>query len=153
LTKAVSMHARGMSQPPLRGRQAPPYRMLEDWVRLTLAGNPQLREPPAPAPERPAFGPGPSSPVSWGEESAKPLPAVPLPPLPPPAPPPATATPATAGAAPAKLPVAQAGAAVKLPTTPPPSKPSGGEPADPVDPEAFNRQYHPVRKEGPKLPE
>jgi hypothetical protein len=41
LTKAVSDHAK-MGQAPLKGRQAPAFRALEDWVKLTLANNPQL---------------------------------------------------------------------------------------------------------------
>jgi hypothetical protein len=44
LTKAVSAHG-SLAQAPLRNRQAPAYRTLEDWVRLTLANNPAIREP------------------------------------------------------------------------------------------------------------
>lgn len=60
LTKAVSIHG-GSEQAPLKGRQLAPYQTLEEWLRLTLATNPQLQErggalpvppPPAtPAPE------------------------------------------------------------------------------------------------------
>jgi hypothetical protein len=59
LTKAVSAHDGKMAQAPLKGRQAPAYRVLQDWVEQTLAANPQLQtlaagpppeSPPAPAP-------------------------------------------------------------------------------------------------------
>jgi hypothetical protein len=43
LIKAVSLHGEA-SQPPLKSRQAPAFRHLEDWVRATLADNPQLQE-------------------------------------------------------------------------------------------------------------
>jgi hypothetical protein len=43
LIKAVSDHAH-IGQAPLRDRQAAPYRTLENWVKLTVADNPQLRE-------------------------------------------------------------------------------------------------------------
>jgi hypothetical protein len=43
LTKAVAVHGRA-SQPPLKNRQAPPYRNLEDWVRANLARNPVAPE-------------------------------------------------------------------------------------------------------------
>ncbi len=45
LTKAVNIHG-GSGQAPLKGRQTVPYQTLEDWLRLTLATNPQLRERP-----------------------------------------------------------------------------------------------------------
>ena len=43
LIKAVSDHAH-TGQAPLRDRQAAPYRTLENWVKLTVADNPHLRE-------------------------------------------------------------------------------------------------------------
>jgi hypothetical protein len=43
LVKAVSIHG-DMVQPPLKGRQAPAFRVLEDWVQGTLANNPQLAQ-------------------------------------------------------------------------------------------------------------
>jgi hypothetical protein len=56
LTKSVSVHGE-MAQAPLRNRQAPAYRALEDWVGRTLANNPQLQErasnPPPAAPAAP----------------------------------------------------------------------------------------------------
>src|SRR5262249_7997781 len=48
LVKAVSIHG-DMVQPPLKGRQAPAYRVLEDWVQATLASNPQLAQRPTAA--------------------------------------------------------------------------------------------------------
>src|SRR5262249_34693267 len=45
LVKAASIHGARV-QPPLKGRQAPAYRVLEDWVQATLASNPQLGQRP-----------------------------------------------------------------------------------------------------------
>lgn len=42
LLKAVSVHGE-MAQPALKGRQSAAYKTLEEWVRVTLDGNPQLR--------------------------------------------------------------------------------------------------------------
>src|SRR5205823_10056255 len=46
LTKSVSVHG-PMPQAPLKGRQAAAYRTLEEWVKLTVANNPQLQDRPA----------------------------------------------------------------------------------------------------------
>jgi hypothetical protein len=43
LLKAVSIHG-DMTQPALKGKQAQAYKILEDWVQLTIANNPQLHE-------------------------------------------------------------------------------------------------------------
>jgi hypothetical protein len=43
LTKSVSVHG-PLAQAPLKNRQAPAYRTLEEWVRLTLASNPGLHD-------------------------------------------------------------------------------------------------------------
>jgi hypothetical protein len=69
LTKAVSDHAH-VGQAPLRGRQVAAYRMLEEWVRLTLENNPQLHEQLAP-------GTAPTTAAAhadsvWGEENGRP---------------------------------------------------------------------------------
>src|SRR5262249_1494116 len=37
LLKAVSAHGSDVSKAPLPGRDSPPFRALEEWVRLTLA--------------------------------------------------------------------------------------------------------------------
>jgi hypothetical protein len=45
LLKAVTAHWSGENtQPPFKGRQAPAYRVLEDWVVMTVAHNPQLAQ-------------------------------------------------------------------------------------------------------------
>lgn len=46
LTKAVSIHGKPgeMAQSPLKNREVPAYRSLEEWVRITLAKNPQFQE-------------------------------------------------------------------------------------------------------------
>jgi hypothetical protein len=53
LVKAVSVHGEA-SQPPIKSRQAPAYRALEDWIRATIAGNPQLEDATATAAPRSA---------------------------------------------------------------------------------------------------
>ena len=68
LSKAVSVHG-SQEQAPIKNRQAVAYRVLEDWVRGTLADNPQLLDeaakkaaaPPMPAPSAnaPATPPSP----------------------------------------------------------------------------------------------
>jgi hypothetical protein len=120
LTKSVISHG-GVAQAPLRGRQAPAYRALEDWVRLTLAHNPQLQgRPGGPAPAGPAHAPHAPAPARsdthWGEDHG---------------PPPTPAAPASAPASPA---------------------PAAAEAVDPVDPEVFNRQFHPGGKAPPPAP-
>ena len=138
LTKAVSAHDAKMAQAPLKGRQAPAYRVLEDWVEQTLAGNPQLQalaaappppEPPAalppepkavaePAPARAAAAPQPREEEAGQFGADAPAPAKPAQP-----PTPARVEPAPAPAAPAG-------------------------PVDPFDPLIFNRQMHPERGQG-----
>jgi hypothetical protein len=57
LVKAVSVHGEA-SQPPIKSRQAPAYRAIEDWIHATVAGNPQLEgamttaTPPVAAPDQ-----------------------------------------------------------------------------------------------------
>jgi hypothetical protein len=120
LTRAVSDHAH-IGQAPLRGRQVAAYHMLQDWVRLTLENNPQLREQAAAAaapstPEAAAHGTS-----SFGEEQVRPAP--------PPAPPGAPAAPAAAKPAATASPAAPA-------------------PPDPYDPEEFNRLARPEKPRG-----
>jgi hypothetical protein len=43
LIKAVSRHGSD-DQPPIRGREAPPFRLLLEWIRMTAAANPHLRQ-------------------------------------------------------------------------------------------------------------
>jgi hypothetical protein len=121
LTRAVSDHAH-VGLAPLRGRQVAAYHMLEDWVRLTLDNNPQLREQLAPpGPPLATDAPG-RAPSAFGEEQVRPAPS-PTPPGPP-APPPTSKPAATA-------------------------KPAGPpQPPDPYDPEDFNRLAHPDKPRG-----
>jgi hypothetical protein len=116
LTKAVSVHG-SMEKAPLAGRQAVAFHTLEDWVKRTLADNPQLHEriagatvSPAPAS---AFAEGRAEPVKI-EETAK------------------VASPAPSA------PVAAPAASAPAPKT-------AADPADPYSPDAFNRQFHPER--------
>lgn len=69
LLKAVGAHGE-LGQPPLKGRQAPAYKLLESWVQATLANNPQLRDrgTETKAAERPAF----AAPAGVKEETRPP---------------------------------------------------------------------------------
>jgi hypothetical protein len=49
LVKAVSIHG-DANQPPIKSRQSPPYRAIEEWIRATIANNPQLQDSTAGAP-------------------------------------------------------------------------------------------------------
>jgi hypothetical protein len=122
LTKAVSAHDGKMAQAPLKGRQAPAYRVLEDWVQQTLATNPQLQE--LAAAEPPAGRAGAPEPTAFAESRVAPAPR------------PADGL--------REQPVAPPAAAHKDEAAP--SSPPG--PADPFDPVIFNRQMHPER--GPR---
>ena len=53
LSKAVSVHG-PLEQAPFKNRQAAAYRTLEDWVKNTLADNPQLVDQPQTRPVVPA---------------------------------------------------------------------------------------------------
>jgi hypothetical protein len=122
LTKAVSAHG-SLAQAPLRNRQAPAYRTLEDWVRLTLANNPAIREP-ATAPHAETHSPAPAKGDTKGEPAfaADASPSGDSP-----------STPPTTAAAPAK-----------------PAAPAAPDPFDPAD---FNRQIRPDPKPAaPKKP-
>jgi hypothetical protein len=131
LTKAVSDHAH-TGQAPLKDRKHAPYRTLESWVRLTVANNPHLRDSRPPAPVTPVSAPGlPASNLpradanvsrtAWGADARPPV-------APPSAPSPARP--------PGPVPVSNSVGA-----PPPPPPPVG--PADPYDPEPFNRQARP----------
>jgi hypothetical protein len=138
LAKAVSDHAH-VGQAPLRDRKVAPYRALENWVKLTVDNNPHLRDalpnsspatPPvatAPtAPRLPSTSPTPEprsavegSNSQWGVEGR----------------------PATAPASPTPQPPASGPVPIwHMAATPPPPP---AAPADPYDPEVFNRQAHP----------
>lgn len=134
LTKAISDHAH-TGRPPLRDRKDAPYRTLENWIKQTVADNPHLRDtqpapavapaaPPSANPERHPATTEASS--QWGAD-ARPA-----------------ANPASPSVpSPAPVPVSRTTAA-----PPPPPPPTG--PADPYDPEPFNRQSHPeTNKPGP----
>jgi hypothetical protein len=129
LTKSVSLHGLGMTTAPLRGRQAPAYLTLERWVMDTLANNPQLRanvanEPPATATTA-AIASMPPSPArqngQFGDERA------------------ANSAPAVTGTAPVAMPTS---------TEPAGARPVSGPSSDPVDPDDFNKHFHPERKGG-----
>ncbi len=121
LVKAVSDHAH-TGQAPLRDRQSAPYRALENWVKLTVADNPQLcgksenrnpkSESSTPLVEEPRTKSGEDS--KWGAEARSHAPAPP-------------------------------------PSGKPKEKTASSQPAvatpDPYDPEPFNRKMHPEAPE------
>ncbi len=109
LMKAVSVHG-DLGQAPLKGRQTPAYRALEEWVQIAVGKGAPAGEPPTPAP---APTPMKTRPV-----------------------------PAEVHAAPAAPAGPSSNFAMPPGTSPtPPSR----EPADPFDPEIFNRQMHPAK--------
>ncbi|MFO0878099.1 MAG: hypothetical protein U0840_12175 [Gemmataceae bacterium] len=142
LSKALTVHGPGMTQAPLKNRQAAAFRSLEYWVVRTAETNPHLREEAHASvigtegrasprtdekfgQDREAKGPGVPPPTATPDRSGpavSPVPMVPMPPMPMPRlenAPPATARP---------------------------------DPLDPVDPEGFNREFH-TQKSGGMPPE
>lgn len=73
LSKAVSVHG-PLDQAPIKNRQSAAYRTLEDWVKATLADNPQLHDRPlvASPPPVPAAPPVEVRPVGFAEQTAPP---------------------------------------------------------------------------------
>lgn len=115
LIKAVSLHGPGMSQAPLKGKQAPAYRHLEQWVVRAMENNPHLIDLPAvsttaavPPPGVERSRPG----MGWGEDRAT------------------------------QPPVRVA----SVPPGPTVGKEAPKRSADPLDPDTFNREFHPGRK-------
>jgi hypothetical protein len=147
LVKAVSMHG-GAAQAPLKSRQTPAFRHLEEWIEQTLADNPYLLEEPARAAKTSSgeTGPvarraGPRKPSESTEEVGVFQPAVsadgPDP----------GAAPVVAVTGPALKPNRKAsGTAHPARQTPAagPPKPRPA-PADPFDPLIFNQQMHPEK--------
>jgi hypothetical protein len=164
LVKAVSIHGNA-AQPPLKSRQSPPFRTLEEWVQMTVANNPHLRE------ER------------WAPSEAAKVAVLPLTPeaappvtvaMKPPAPPqtqPAAKNPAASAAANVRQTLqrlTQPQPEAPLPgtvvsgqptaTTPPvrgnsspePAVPVAATPADEFDPLIFNTQMHSNGKQNNK---
>jgi hypothetical protein len=127
LGKAVSVHGTGMTQAPLRSRTAPAYRTLEAWVQMTLDSNPHLRDQAVAS--TPFIPPLPTT-SHWGEEREAPAAAPPVVP---------DATPKQQQVSAAPAPPAQN--AETAPVAP--ARPASN---DPVDPEGFNREFHPNRK-------
>lgn len=88
LVMAASIHG-GAAQAPLKGRQTPAYRALEEWVKATVAGNPQLQR------TRLAAAPAERETGNFAAGKAEPQPAKTSDPAPPASPPkPAEAQPA-----------------------------------------------------------
>lgn len=121
LARAVTVHGGDSDQPPIKNRQAPAYRILEDWMQWALRMPAHEAISPAPAAEHRVSEPVFSKPA---------VPAAPPAPVQPPAPQPAPVQPPEPAQAPA-------------PDAQPPTA-SGS--ADPFDPMIFNQQMHGERK-------
>ncbi|MBY0230519.1 MAG: hypothetical protein K2W96_14635 [Gemmataceae bacterium] len=68
IAKAITLHAEGMTVPPLHGKhQMEAARMLERWVRQAVANNPGLQAPPAPVAPPAAMAVVPAKPTVFGE--------------------------------------------------------------------------------------
>ena len=85
LVKAVSIHG-DANQPPIKSRQSPPYRAIEDWIHATIANNPQLQDStagatPATAPEQKSAPQAQSAQLGFGRgtPASSSKPAVPAP--------------------------------------------------------------------------
>lgn len=138
LVKAVSAHG-GTTRAPLPGRRSAPYNILREWVEMTVANNPHLREEKMLATPRKAV---PSEvQAAFATESGKSAAAEPRP------------LPALTGAAPvapeitpASAQPLQPGAVVRPgdPEAPMNNRPAA--PKDEFDPTIFNQQMHPERK-------
>jgi hypothetical protein len=140
LVKAVSAHGNN-AQPPIHGREAPPFRLLRDWIEMTVSTNPHLKEmahvqeasagarAPAVAQDRPGQA-ATAQPPGAGGEGAQPTGPV------------VVSEPATFES----QPLAPAGTASSTrggrpaPTPPPVTPPV---PADEFDPVLFNRAVSP----------
>jgi hypothetical protein len=158
LIKAVCSHSGTTGPAPLKGRQSPAFRALQEWVTQTLADNPQLVEEPAGASTKSAAAPAaaqePTRPDVASDNVAEFRSAVAVHPG-------ATAgapvvaltgaktSPAARGAGPA---ASKTVLATKAPpvqparTNPKPPTPEPAAPADPFDPVIFNRQMHPDKE-------
>jgi hypothetical protein len=123
LTRAVSVHGEA-DQPPLKSRQVPAFRTLEEWVRMAVANAP-AREGAAPTVAQSTVEPKPvfNSTVSKGETTFAIA-----------APQPVEANPATSGTSTVPSPITVDKAAG------PPGVAATKTPVDPFDPEVFNRQ-------------
>jgi hypothetical protein len=133
LLKAVAIHG-DVAQPPLKDRQTPAYRLLEQWVRQEVAtAGPQTGGPvaarPAPAPRPKAKLPAEPAVAFASERQALPAHAHK----------PTTAAPVatSAWAADSKAAEAKPAAAAAVPA------PAAPVPVDPFDPLIFNREMHP----------
>lgn len=159
LVKAVSAHGGG-TQPPIKNRQAIPFRTLEAWTAHVVANNPHLRQAGTSSfaagpkyfaenatptqPGRTAHAP-PEPPREFAV-SAKPTGAKASPAVTAPAPvvaPPATPQPEPKIQQPT-LPSVPESDTPQL-DTPPPAAGEAPNPADPFDPTQFNRQHFPKR--------
>lgn len=133
LTKAITVHASGMAQAPLKNRQTTAFRTLASWVEQTALTHPhlfQVESVPDSTRTVSAANEG-----KWGEErlsgtnaedAASSKPSLPSTPMPVPMP--------STGLAPAP--------AAFSATPPPPARTAQPTIEDPVDPEKFNREFH-----------
>jgi hypothetical protein len=135
LAKAISVHG-PMPQPAFKGRDAPAYRALEDWVMLTIEKNPQLRLA-AGLPVTPVVTP----PRSANDAAANVSHSA-SPPNPPAEPSPQTVSVHPSGFA-SDYSGPTGGEGKEAPKAPTAS--AATEPVDPYDPIIFNKRLHPEK--------
>jgi hypothetical protein len=124
LLKAVTDHGKS-GEAPLKA-QSPPYRILNEWIELTLATNPFLREQRMPL-----------------AQATPPTPVETKPPVPIARTLPVSSSPVEPRSEPALV-ISQATTVTAPPRTPPPCSPAAATaaPVDDFDPTAFNRRFH-----------
>jgi hypothetical protein len=128
LLRAITDHGRA-GQAPVKA-QSPPYRVLQDWIELTLATNPFLRTHPSLAAEAPL--PAATRGRQYPEETLPQAPRADAP-----------SSPAQKTAPVVSQPMLATTNPAAPGTTPPPAAQASAPPADEFDPAIFNRQAHP----------
>jgi len=132
LARAVSVHGEA-EQPPIKNRQTPAYKLLEEWVQLAMANAPRREGPaPAPAAEPRTFSEVPVAPARSEPATATAPTALP------------TTSPAPAGPM-SSPPVATPAPAAPPAPAPKPAPSAPATPSDPFDPMIFNNQVHPKK--------
>lgn len=123
LTKALSAHGEA-ELPPIKNRQTPTYRTLEEWVKVALAD----------APTQGSTAPVATFPAGEAKTFVEMVGAKP------------EAGPAASPIRPSTPASSSTNDRSPNATTAPPASPANGNPADPFDPLIFNRQMHDEKK-------
>jgi hypothetical protein len=122
LVKAITAHG-DATAPPIRDRQFPAYRHLDDWVRMALDQPLQTPPPAAASSRQQPMNPALPMPAETSSQGEMPFQVV----------------------SPSKEPMAENSKPPDKPAPPEFAKPKT-EPSDPFDPLIFNKQAHPEKK-------